>query len=175
MLGGGHRVGSGCVDHEAPKLSRRLKVNIVDPDSGPAHDLKPTLGRLEHVSGHLGPAPHDQGVVVGDLGGQPASPSFSDTRIAGRVCFWVWAWAGLCTAKSTVLTALIGLAWDMVCRSVGKDVEDELRVERNDRLEMVVDLLWGFGIDEDLMIDDEFAAVDEAIFASFFGPHGDND
>lgn len=67
-----------------------------------------------------------------------------------------------------MLTALIGLGRDMVCRSVGKDGEDELRVERNDRLEMVVDLLWGFGIDEDLVIDDEFAAVDEAIFSFSF-------
>lgn len=70
-----------------------------------------------------------------------------------------------------MLAALMGLGWDMVWRSVGKDGEDEdeLRVERNDReLELVMDLFWGFGIDEDLMIDDEFAAVDEAIFASSF-------
>ena len=55
----------------------------------------------------------------------------------------------------------------MVWRRAGKAGEDECRVEGNDRVKMV-DLFWGFGIDKDLIINDGFAAVDEAIFAPFF-------
>ena len=69
MLGSSDRVAGRRVDDRDPGRGRRLEVDVVDADAGPANDLQPGAGG-DHVAIDRDLAPDHQGVVAGNDGAQ---------------------------------------------------------------------------------------------------------
>lgn len=70
MLGSCNSVSRGRVHHQATVLGGRSQIHIINAHAGPPDHLQPPARGLEHLAGHLGPAPHDQRVAERDLGAQ---------------------------------------------------------------------------------------------------------
>ena len=67
MLGRRDDVPRRGVDHQDPELGRRLQVDVVEADPGPADDLQ-LLACRQQLPVDLRGRPDDEGVVAPDLG-----------------------------------------------------------------------------------------------------------
>ncbi len=65
VLGGGHGVADGRVDHGDTGAGSRVQVDVIHADAGPADYLEPAP-RLNNLSGDLGFAANHQGIVFPD-------------------------------------------------------------------------------------------------------------
>ena len=65
MLGGGHGVALGRIEHNNAAAGGVGHVDVVHTHAGPANDLE-VYGGVQHLGRGLGFAAHYQGVVLGD-------------------------------------------------------------------------------------------------------------
>ena len=65
MLGGGHGVARGGVDHGHAASGGRFQVDVVHAHSRPSDDLEVYPG-FQHLRGNLGVAADDEGFAIGD-------------------------------------------------------------------------------------------------------------
>ena len=67
MLGGGHGVADGRVDHGDAGPGGRVQVDVVHADAGAGDDLEIAAGG-DHLLRDSGLAAHHQSIVAGDGG-----------------------------------------------------------------------------------------------------------
>ncbi|EYU45928.1 hypothetical protein MIMGU_mgv1a015080mg [Erythranthe guttata] len=56
--------------HCQTELRCRLEIHVVNPNAGSPHHLQLPLGGFKNLASHLGPAPNNQGIAVGNLRAQ---------------------------------------------------------------------------------------------------------